>query len=381
MTPNPTPKCTVLIAEDDDLVRTIAEETLHTAGYHVVSVTDGQAAWEALPSVQPDVILSDVRMPRCDGFEFLQRVRRDPEFTATPFIIMSAKAETADQRMGMSLGADDYVTKPYLPRDLLSTIAMRLERGGVVLEAVKQQQRFLTQVLPHELRTPLTGVIGYAELLVSTGQAGETLTPEELLEFGRNLQRSGQRLLRIAEDFTLWCSLETKVAALHSTAGGERRKTAFITAEILQHCSLRAAEFGRGDDLKMEVATEEIEGLGEGLPRVVLHLVDNALKFSLPGTPVVLTVREQGGACEISVRDEGRGMSDEEFARVSVMRQFERDHFEQQGLGMGLALARSYARLNGGEFRLRRNDPERGVTVQILLPRTGAGRLPTASGA
>jgi signal transduction histidine kinase len=381
MTTNPARKCTILFAEDDDLVRTIAEETLRSAGYQVVSVPDGQAAWEALPSVQPSLILSDVRMPRCDGFELLQRVRREPEFAATPFVIMSAKAETADQRMGMSLGADDYVTKPYLPGDLLSTIAVRLERVGMVAEAVKQQQRFLTQVLPHELRTPLTGVIGYAELLVITGQAGETLTPEELLEFGQNLQRSGQRLLRIAEDFTLWCSLETKVAALHSTVVVERRKAVFITAEILQHCSLRAAELGRGDDLRLEVATEQIEGMGEGLPRVVLHLVDNALKFSLPGTPVTLTLREQGGAYEISVRDEGRGMSDDEFAHVSVLRQFEREHFEQQGLGMGLALARSYARLNGGEFRLRRNQPERGVTVQMVLPRKGADRLPVASGA
>lgn len=92
----PAQSSTILLVEDDELVREIAAETLRDAGYKVVAMPDGEAAFEVLPTVRPDLILSDVRMPRCTGFELLQRVRIDPAYNPTPFIIMSAKVETSD---------------------------------------------------------------------------------------------------------------------------------------------------------------------------------------------------------------------------------------------------------------------------------------------
>jgi CheY-like chemotaxis protein len=87
---------TILLVEDDQLVREVTAETLRDAGYEVVAMPDGEAAFEVLPTVRPDLILSDVRMPRCTGFELLQRIRLDPAYNPTPFIIMSAKADTSE---------------------------------------------------------------------------------------------------------------------------------------------------------------------------------------------------------------------------------------------------------------------------------------------
>lgn len=361
---------TILFAEDDELVRQIAEETLRGAGYRVVAVGDGVEALEALRQVQPDLILSDVRMPRCDGFEFLQKVRRDPVNLATPFIIMSAKADTADQRMGMSLGADDYVTKPYKPEDLLKTIEVRLERAALINDILQQQQRFLTRVLPHELRTPLTGIIGYADLMMSVGESGESLTPAELVDYGRNLSRSGHRLLRVAEDFSLWSWLESSSFAVRAGRNQEGKSITLTAALVRQWCGNCAEVYGRERDVLVEMAESTALVPGEGLERVVTHLIDNAFKFSLPGSLVHVTAGPRGANFELTVVDRGRGMNDDDLANIGVMRQFGRERFEQQGIGMGLVLARSFAQLGGGEFQIARNPEGAGMWARLTLPRS-----------
>jgi signal transduction histidine kinase len=295
-------------------------------------------------------------------------VRRDPANVVTPFIIMSAKADTSDLRMGMSLGADDYVTKPYHPIDLLKTIAARLARSALVNDILQQQQRFLTRVLPHELRTPLTGIIGHAELMMSIGDAGETLTSAELLDYGRNLGRSGHRLLRVAEDFSLWSWLESSSFAARAGRKQVPVPTA-LAAGMLREWGRESAElYGRERDQLVEAANATVLLPGEGLDRVVAHLIDNAFKFSLPGSPVQVLGRCLGPDYLITVEDRGRGMNEEELASIGMMRQFGRERFEQQGIGMGLVLARAFAQLSGGAFQLARNIGSPGMCAQLSLP-------------
>jgi two-component system, sensor histidine kinase and response regulator len=358
---------TILLAEDDNLVRTVAVATLVNAGYHVVGVENGEELFLALPQVKPDLVLSDIRMPRCDGFELLQRMRSMPAYQTLPFIFMTAKADSADQRMGMSLGADDYVIKPYLPEDLLKTIELRLERVAIINARTEQRQRFLSRVLPHELRTPLTAIIGYADLLKYGGDNNETLDAAEMREYGRNIGRSGERLLQIAEDFTLWAYFE-QIA--HAVSGGESpslKPTTLSSTNLLKWVKKPALEYGRLDDLSILGDTVSIMVLNEGLAAVVQHLVVNAFKFSLPGTGVHLSLKVDASDVEISVADRGRGMTDEDIANVGLMRQFGRERFEQQGMGMGLILAKTFAELSGGSLTLRRNTSGVGLFAQLKL--------------
>ncbi len=359
---------TILIAEDDELVRQITEETLRAAGMRVISVHDGQEAQEALKEVRPDLILSDVRMPRCDGFELLRRVRRDPEQERTPFIIMSAKAETADQRMGMSLGADDYVVKPYDPDDLLKAIEVRLRRAAAINDILKEQHRFLMRVLPHELRSPLTVIIGYADLMINMGKCGEFLKPEDMVDYGQHIERSGARLLRMANDLSLWSWLEAKDTAVRLGIAPQLEPQ-FLTASMINRwCEDVATTYSRPIDYTLDAVDGRVMAPPLGLERVISHILDNAFKFSLPSMTVQVSARHREGTYEIVVTDLGRGMSDDELAKISVMRQFGRDRFEQQGIGMGLVLARNFARIAGGSFSLERNAIGVGLTAKLSLP-------------
>lgn len=359
---------TILLAEDDELVREIAQQTLQDAGYRVVAVGDGAEALAALDQVQPDLILSDVRMPRCDGFELLQRVRCDARHETTPFIIMSAKADTANQRMGMSLGADDYVTKPYRSADLLKTIRVRLTRAETVRDILRRQEYFLTQVLPHELRTPLTGIIGYSELMISMGAEGQAWTAEDLRHYGQIFGMAGRRLLRVAEDLSLWSWLES-IRREQALGRSPELTTARLTTDLVRRWGRDSAElYGRANDLLVDVEPAMVRVPTEGLERVIAHLIDNAFKFSRPGDPVNVEGRTVAGVLELRVRDVGRGMSEEEVRAVGVTRQFGRDRFEQQGLGMGVGLARGFAELAGGDLRLAANEGGRGMCTVLMLP-------------
>lgn len=165
----------VLLVEDDESIREVTELSLELAGYEVLSCPDGLAALDEMRRCVPDLVLSDVVMPKMDGFELLRTVRRSPFWHTLPFVVMSAKADSGDVRLGMSLGADDYLTKPFKTEDLLRTLELRLERAEFIDEITRGKERFLSRVLPHELRTPLTGIIGFADLLVQLAEDGEAL--------------------------------------------------------------------------------------------------------------------------------------------------------------------------------------------------------------
>ncbi len=358
----------ILLVEDDDIVRVIAEETLATAGYVVVAVTDGVEAMAAMSRVRPNLIVSDVRMPRCDGFELLQWVRRHPDHEWLPFIIVSAKADTSDLRAGMSLGADDYVTKPYLPDDLLSTVAVRLERAAKIEGYQRQMREFLAGRLPHDLRSPLTGIIGYTELMIAASEAGEVIPPEQLLKYARNLQLSGRRLLRLAENLALWQELEKCLGGAGNTNPPERSNFRISAADLNRQLRECAEHYGRGAEFISRLDNAVVTVGSRGLVEVFRHLVDNAFKFSLPGTMVEATGRIQNGRYVFEVMDRGRGMRPDVVASLQHPVVFGRTAHDQRDIGMGLVLVRGFAKISDSQLELSPNTPAAGITARLNLP-------------
>lgn len=117
---------TILVVDDTASVRKLLEDYLSGQGFRVVTATNGQEAIYAARHATPDVILLDIMMPQMDGFEFLRRYRKEKQ---TPVIIITAKEEETDAVLGLELGADDYVIKPFRMRELLSRIRAVLRRA------------------------------------------------------------------------------------------------------------------------------------------------------------------------------------------------------------------------------------------------------------
>ena len=118
----------ILVVDDDRTLRIALTRALEIMGYQVEQVSSGVEALEACNKNPPDLVVSDVMMPEMDGIEFCRRLRATPSGQLMPFIFLSGKGELEDRIQGHSIGADDYLTKPVDPRELVAKIEAQLER-------------------------------------------------------------------------------------------------------------------------------------------------------------------------------------------------------------------------------------------------------------
>jgi two-component system response regulator MtrA len=118
----------IVVADDDPDIRGLVEFKLSTMGHEIIAVGDGIAAFEACRSQRPDLCVLDVMMPGMSGLDATRMIRADPALRDLPVILLTARAQESDVKTGFDAGADDYVTKPFRPRDLGSRVESLLAR-------------------------------------------------------------------------------------------------------------------------------------------------------------------------------------------------------------------------------------------------------------
>ncbi|MFN3928536.1 MAG: response regulator [Thermoflexus sp.] len=117
---------TILLVEDEPRMRQVVRAYLEQAGFRVIAVGDGPSALHAFRREQPDLIVLDLMLPGMDGFEVCRAIRRE---SGVPIIILTARIEEEDRVVGLELGADDYITKPFSPRELVARVRAVLRRA------------------------------------------------------------------------------------------------------------------------------------------------------------------------------------------------------------------------------------------------------------
>lgn len=119
----------VVVVEDDDDMRRMIELNLRPGGFEVLTATDGESALDLIRRVEPDLVLLDVMMPRMDGLAVCERMREDVTTRYVPVIFLSAKARLEDRVAGLSVGGDDYLTKPFDPVELVARVSSAIKRS------------------------------------------------------------------------------------------------------------------------------------------------------------------------------------------------------------------------------------------------------------
>lgn len=120
----------ILVVEDEASIRKLLKLTLKEAGYEVVLVEDGERALEWLSDHKPELILLDWMLPKLSGTDLLQSLRAKPSTARVPVLMLTARGSEADRVMGLDFGADDYLTKPFSPKELLARIRAVMRRTG-----------------------------------------------------------------------------------------------------------------------------------------------------------------------------------------------------------------------------------------------------------
>jgi two-component system, sensor histidine kinase and response regulator len=293
-------------------------------------------------------------------------VRAYVETDTLPVLILTGREDRESMRHGMELGADDYLMKPFKIGDLLRAIDALFVKNARARrrseQTLDQLREHIAEALPHELRTPLACIMGYAEMLADPKHAA---TPPDVAELAHQILGAGQRLNRMSENALLYVQLELLRQGHGDVRGEGVAADTSLDEVVAAHARAVAHAHGRTRDLVLELAAAPVVVNRTYVEKIVGELVDNAFKFSLPGTPVRVTAAREGRASVLRVFDAGPGMSPEQIAAVGGFVQFG-SALEHSGLGLGLCIAQRAATLWGGSLAIASD--RGGTTITVTLP-------------
>ncbi|BBD61279.1 response regulator receiver signal transduction histidine kinase [Nostoc sp. HK-01] len=360
---------TILIIEDEPQVRENILEILQLSNFETLSAPNGKIGLEIAQTQLPDLIICDIMMPELDGYSVLSALRQNETTIHIPLIFVTAKAERSDFRQGMDFGADDYLTKPFTPEELLNAISVRLKKKAVT---DRQSQAKLDELrmniihsLPHEINTPLNGIIGMSQLLI---EHSDMINESEEIEIVESIYTSANRLHRLAQRFLLYSNLELiarnpqKIRQIQEEIDNCLSKTVIRDA-----CFKQAIIVNREKDLKLSLVESLVKMPQEKLSIIIEELIDNALKFSSPNSEIEVLSQVNDYQYRLDVIDHGKGMTGAEIDKIGAFIQFNRKLYEQQGSGLGLAIVQHIVKIYQGEFTIN-STPDQGTIVSICLP-------------
>ncbi|GAB4572489.1 MAG: hybrid sensor histidine kinase/response regulator [Anaerolineae bacterium] len=360
----------ILVIEDEWAVREMIVEILRAHGYEVDAAPDGKSGLHKLESYKPDLILCDINMPEMNGFQVLETLRQKPGRNGTLFLFLTALSDRSNNRRGMELGADDYITKPFEPEDLLRAVQTQLAKRQSIEQhhatTLNLLKRNIIHALPHELRTPLGVIMGNAELLAMDAHA---FGPEEVQQMAQAIVKHSRRLHNLFENYLIYAQIEL-IASDPVEREALRNHLIRDAGAIIEKGALEEAQAAvppRTTDLQLSTIRIALRMSDDNLNKIVKELVSNACKFSKPGTPVIVQALREGDDFVLSIRDQGHGMTTEQINQIGAYMQFDRRIYEQQGLGLGLFVTKRLVELHGGTLQII-SAPEQGTEVRVRLP-------------
>jgi two-component system sensor histidine kinase/response regulator len=341
-------KAVVLVVDDQIVNVRLITALLVQQGYSTISALGGEEGVALAMSERPDLVLLDVRMPDMDGFEVLRKLRSTPETADLPIIFLTADDDRENLIRGFTAGVNDYVTKPFVARELLARVRTNvdLKKSRDALRRFAQEKQDMAELVAHDLRNYLAnimfatdlqiaipdvdlGVVRLAHSIRSSADAG-LLFLQALLE-----QQEEQACGGVIEPLSVRLLLGEAVDLLNESARAKR-----IMLHLLPHDVI------------------VVSGLRSSAVHVLQNLLSNAIKYSPPGSRVSISAASKGTRGRMMVMDQGPGISGPDQERL--FQRFTRLSSEPTGgetsTGLGLALAKQQARAMGGDLWYEKRD-------------------------
>lgn len=364
----------VLIADDNAEMRAFIRRLLADR-YDVDVVANGRDALESARRARPDLLITDIVMPHLDGFGLLKAIRSDPALRTLPAIVLTERGEVDSRVEGLEAGADDYLVKPFSPRELLARVRTCMElsrmreeveratgREEALREANRRKDDFLS-MLAHELRNPLAP-IGYGIHLLGLPE----VSPQMLARTREMLERQVHHMARIVDDL-----LDvSRITSGKLSIVRERLDLARLVRQAIE--DRRGTLEAAGLKIDAEFPNEPLWVMGDPtrLTQSFDNLLDNARKFTTSGGVVSVRVGHDAETRRaiVVVRDTGIGIEPSLLPHVfDVFAQAEQSLDRTRGgLGLGLAVTKGLIELHGGTITASSAGKGRGAEFTIRIP-------------
>ena len=358
----------ILVIEDTENVRDNICEILETEDYEVHSAENGKLGVEMALNIQPDLVLCDIMMPEMDGYETLKEMRKNVATSTVPFIFLTAKNTRQDQRLGMELGADDYIPKPFTIEELLGAVSMRLKRSAEFIEKSEKKLNELTKnmgtPITEVISEPLKAIVGFSKMLMTEYSNMEKF---EMAEFNQLIYKAGMRLNTIVGKSFLFYQLEALALDTEKLTIKAREKTSQVKSLTESLILEMAGEIKRNDDLVLSLENADLQLPAEFYLAAVKEIVDNAFLYSPKRTAVRVVGGKDGDKYIITVRDEGLGMTQDQISNIGAYKKFQDDLEGKSGVGLGLINSKKIIEIFGGSLIIK-SSIGMDTTVRMSFP-------------
>lgn len=332
---------TILIAEDDPDLRRFLGELLRER-YRVIVAPDGERALELAQTHHPDLLLTDVSMPKMDGHELARAFRELPGQRLAPVLMLTAHGQRGDRIAGFEAGAIDYMLKPFDPDELRERVAAQLRQRDLAVRLSESERlaslAILSAGLAHEFRNPANGIVNAMEGLTY-------VLPQELQEEG-----PAAELLDVMRASAT--QLRGLCKQLLGFAGPERLDTAPQAISALVERAMLIAQPTVND---IEVRTRldytgELVCAAPFVVQVLVNLIENACHAAGESGWIEVSTQAADATIHLRVRDSGPGVPDD--LREKIFQPFFTTKSPGKGTGLGLPVSRRILEQHGGRLRV-----------------------------
>lgn len=361
-------KPTVLVAEDNTELAAYIESVLESF-CRVLIAKDGQEALDMMKAIAPDLIISDIMMPEIDGLTLCKEIKSDPVLKSTPVVLLTALTNRESLLKGWESGADEYLFKPFHPKELttrvkgiLTGVSERKRAEMLALQQQKAQQtRDFMSTLAHDMQVPLLGSSRVFEMLLD-GKLGEV--PDEIRTLIGQIQDRNKFLLKITD-----CLLEI----YRYESGGKDME--FSNVDLKNLVEEVVADFAKAAEEKKitvlctsEDSMQKVTADEKAMRLLLTHLIDNAIKYGAEGSSVQVRQEEDGDDLVLEIVNTG-SFIDEESRKVL----FDKFWRGQPGkrfvanTGLGLYLCKRIVDAHGGTIECDSSE-DTVTTFKVTMP-------------
>jgi two-component system, sensor histidine kinase and response regulator len=376
------PKALILVIDDEPTNFDVIETLLMAENYQLYYASSGLEALNLLENFAPDVILLDVMMPELDGIEVCHQIRANSKYQCIPILIVTALTSKADLARAIAAGADDFMSKPINSLELKSRVhsMLRIKRQHDQLaNSLKHQENTITllgnslqtlrgnvlRALPHELNTPLHGMLGLVDLLIDSYPS---MSAEDVQDALHHCKSSALRMDRLIQKFLSYVQLQLIASDPNRMMIEQQAQYATDAKYVIEAIAIaEATEKNRTDDLHLQIAPALVNLSESNLKLMVVELIDNAFKFSKAGTSVQVIGYAEPDHVWLTISNQGRCLVAEQISQIGSLMQFDRQQYEQQGIGLGLAIVQAILEIYDGTLSIQ-SHPDTGTVLTIQLP-------------
>ncbi|MEZ4525369.1 MAG: hybrid sensor histidine kinase/response regulator [Desulfobacterales bacterium] len=370
-------KFRILIVDDNPKNIQVVGNLLSQEGYPSAFALSGTQALEICRQDRFDLILLDIMMPGMDGFEVCEYLKKQDETKDIPIIFLTAKADTDSMVKGFDLGAYDYVTKPFIGRELLARVRTQLYIKSLndelkeryeKIQQLESMRETLTSMIIHDLKNPLSGISGYAHLLRMNPTVAAD--PKAFVHAG-SILNSTQTMLDMIMAILDVSKMESGQMELNMENTDIRR----VLRQAVEGLTPLLKESGVRLKINLPGDIPELRADSEILRRILVNLMGNAIHFSPADSHIIFSALSQESEVRISVADQGPGIP-KEF-REKIFEKFRQADSsgkkKKYSTGLGLAFCKMAVEAMEGQIGVD-SESGKGSTFWFVLPSAGEKR-------